>query len=155
MKQHYAHIDVVETLPRPGCSFVWEPFEMPLSINTLSPSRLGRLAFITLMLFATLTVFGGFTLKASSVQAQNTPTTPESPSFEPFSPFVTTSDLAVLQAEAAASGTVRVIVGLNVNPNQRGRHSADPITSAQKSQLSTLAVSGAFARPERQFDFNP
>lgn len=150
MKPHYAHIGVVETLPRPDCSFVWEPFEMPLSIH--APSRLGRFALITLILF---TVFGGFTLNASSIHAQTTPTTPEPPSFEPFSPFVATSDLAILQAEAAASGTVRVIVGLNVNANPRGRLTADAITSAQNSLLSTLAVSGAFARPERQFDFIP
>lgn len=129
---------------------------MPSSIVSLFIARTPRLlyfGFLTLMLLALGTI--GLTQK--SVYAQTTPDAPEPPSFKPFDPFTATSDLAVLQAEAANSGTVRIVVGLNagISSKRNARQRAMAITDAQNTLIASLQTAGGLARSERQFTFIP
>lgn len=119
-----------------------------------APRALNLLYFslITLMLLS-------IGLSQNAAHAQTTPEPPQPPSFEPFDAFSATSDLAILQAEAINSGSVRVIVGLNVgspsgtSSQNKGQRIA--ITDAQNTVIASLQAAGGLARTERQFTFIP
>lgn len=108
-----------------------------------------RAAVILLVLFAALGMAG------FNVIAQDAPTG--------FDPMTATTDLTIMRAEAARSGSIRVIVGVNANTASLNGLDAAAYdagfafesVSAQNRVLSAVTAASANVQVNHQYDFIP